>query len=191
MNAPPQLRVNLLPHRAAARRRRERLLLWWLAGGALAGLLLALLAGLGLSMRSTAHARQTQHWQQASAALAGAQAAARQVQREGSVLAARQQAVAQLQAQRNDWVLLLSALARAVPPGVTLHGLRQQGRQLRLEGRAPAQEQVAALLEALALALPQSRPALLEVRATPAAGVELTLQLQWPAACPPQAEAPC
>lgn len=174
------LRVNLLPHRALARQRRERLLPQWLATGALSGLLLALLAGAGLHLSIAGHEQRAQDWRLATSKLDGALAAVRQAQRETGQLAVRQRAVMQLQARRNDWVVLLAALARAVPPGVTLHGVRQEGMQLRVEGRAPAQEQVAQLLDALAAALPQAKPQLLEVRAAQAPGVELALQLQWP-----------
>lgn len=181
MTAPAGIRINLLPHRAAARRRRERRLLLWLASGALAGLLPVLLAGTALHLSIAEHEQRAQQWRQASTSLAGALTAVRQAQTETAVLAVRQRAVMQLQAQRNDWVLLLAALARAVPAGVTLHGLRQHDGRLRVEGRAAAQEQVVQLLDALAQALPPSRPQLLEVRATQEPGVELVLQLQWPA----------
>lgn len=181
MTAPAGIRINLLPHRAAARQRRERRLLLWLASGALAGLLPVLLAGTALHLSIAEHERRAQQWRQASTSLAGALTAVRQAQTETAVLAVRQRAVMQLQAQRNDWVLLLAALARAVPAGVTLHGLRQHDGRLRVEGRAAAQEQVVQLLDALAQALPPSYPQLLEVRATQEPGVELVLQLQWPA----------
>lgn len=193
MIAPASVRINLLPHRAAARQQRERRLLLWLASGALAGLLPVLLACAGLHLNISEQERRAQQWRQASNSLAGALAAVRQAQIETGVLAARQYAVMQLQAQRNDWVLLLAALARAVPAGVTLYGLRQHDGRLRVEGRAPAQEQVVQLLDALAQALPPSRPQLLEVRAAPEAGVDLVLQLQWPApaACTVDGGASC
>lgn len=192
MNAASPVRINLLAHRALARRRRQRQFVLCLAGGAVSGLLLALLAGAGIHAVTAAHQQRVQGWRAASARLDAGVAAVRRSQRETGLLAARQRSVAQLQAQRNDWVLLLAALARAVPAGVTLHGLRQQGTQVCLEGRAQVQEQVAQLLDALALALPQSQPQLLEVRAAQAAGVELALQLQWPpAACVQPGATPC
>ena len=117
-------------------------------------------------------------------------AAAGLAQRETAVLAARQQAVAGLQAQRNDWVIVLDALARAVqavPAGITLHALRQEGIRLTLHGRAPSQEAVSALLLALAQALPGSEPQLQEVRqpSGPTRGdLEFALQLQLRAVRP-------
>ena len=174
--------VNLLPHRPAARRQRERQLLRQLAGGVLLGAALALMAGLALGIAIDKQTRQQVQWQAAMRQRDGAIAAAQLAQRETAVLAARRQAVHQLQARRNDAVIVLDALARAVPAGVTLHSLRQDGSRLVLAGRAPSQQAVSALLLALAQALPGSTPQLQEVRApAPAAGgVELSVHWTLP-----------
>lgn len=183
MSGPAAVCINLLPHRAAARRQREREVLRLLAGGVLCGALLALAAGAGLMLAIDAYGQRQQQWQQALRRSDGAIAAAGLVQRETAVLAARLQAVAGLQAQRNDWVIVLDALARAVqavPAGVALQGLRQDGRRLTLQGSAPSQEAVSALLLALAQALPGCQPQLQEVRqpASPGrTGMEFTVQL--------------
>lgn len=192
MSAPAGIRINLLPHRTRMRQRRERLLLLWLAGGALSGLLLVLVAGAAIHISTAGYLQRAQDLRRASSTLVEAARAVRQAQQEIAQLTARQQAVSQLQAQRNDPVQLLITLAQAVPAGVTLHGLRQEGAQVRLEGRAPAQQQVTQLMAALAQALPQAHPQLLEVRAAQAGGVELVLQLHWPArACTAPGGASC
>lgn len=172
--------VNLLPHRPAARRQRERQVLRQLAGGVLLGAALALMAGLALGIAIDQQTRRQAQWQAAMRERDGAIAAAQLAQRETAVLAARRQAVHLLQAQRNDAVIVLDALARAVPAGVTLHSLRQDGARLVLAGRAPSQQAVSALLLALAQALPGSTPQLQEVRApAPSAGGEVELSVHW------------
>ena len=175
--------VNLLPHRPAARRQRERQLLRQLAGGVLMGVALALMAGIALGIAIDKQTRRQTQWQAAMRERDGAIAAAQLVQRETAVLAARRQAVHLLQARRNDAVIVLDALARAVPAGVTLHSLRQDGARLVLAGRAPSQQAVSALLLALAQALPGSTPQLQEVRApvaSAAGGVELSVHWALP-----------
>ncbi|OBV37127.1 PilN domain-containing protein [Janthinobacterium psychrotolerans] len=185
MSANAPVSINLLPHRAAARRQRELGVLRQLAGGVLLGAALALAAGLALVLAIGDQARQQATWQVALREREGALAAARLAQRETAALAARQHAVHLLQARRNDAVIVLDALARAVPDGVSLNSLRQDGARLMLAGRAPSQQAVSALLLALAQALPGSTPQLQEVRspATPAAksGVELAVHWTLPA----------
>ena len=184
MTAQTAIGINLLPHRATARRQRERAVLRVLAGGVLCGALLALAAGVGLAIAIDASEQRQQQWQAALRRSDDAIAAAGLAQRETAVLAARQQAVAALQAQRNDWVIVFDALARAVPAGVSLHSLRQEERRLTLQGRAPSQDAVSALLLALAQALPGCQPQLQEVRQPAAAqgSMEFTLQLSLTAA---------
>ena len=176
-----RVRVNLLPHRQAARRRRERSLLSLLAGGALMGLLLMLGAGVWLQTRLDACTERQDGWRSALRQVDGLLAEGREVQGEMAVLAARQHAIAGLQAQRNAWVAMFGTLARAMPAGVVLRSVRQEAATVRLQGLAISQDRVAALLQALAQAAPMSAPQLLEVRQglpeARAGAVEWTIQL--------------
>ena len=175
------LRINLVPYRQAARRRRVQALLWLLAGGASLGLLLALGAAAWLHSRLDAHARRQDGWRSATQQVDVVLAAGKRLQGETAVLLGRQQAIAALQGQRNAWVGMFDVLARAMPAGVALHGVRQEAAMVRLQGRAISQDQVAALLLALADAAPWSRPELLEVRSVADGAVEWTIRLAWPA----------
>ncbi|MGK5058098.1 PilN domain-containing protein [Janthinobacterium sp. LB2P49] len=157
-------RINLLPYRQAARRRRIQLLLWQLAGGALLGLLLALAAGAWLQYQLGAQLRRQEDWRSAMQQVDAVLVAGQRVQGETAALLLRQQAMASLQEQRNAWVRMLDALARAMPAGVALHSVRQETAMVRLQGQAVSQDKVAALLLALQQAAPWSRPELVEVR---------------------------
>ena len=156
--------INLLPHRQAARRRRMQMLLWQLAGGALLGLLLVLAAGAWLQQQLDAQLRRQEDWRNAMQQVNAILVTGKRVQSETAALVLRQQAIASLQEQRNAWVRMLDALARAMPAGVALHSVRQESAMVRLQGHAISQEKVAALLQALEQAAPWSRPALVEVR---------------------------
>ena len=169
--------INLLPHRQAARRRRSQLLLWQLAGGAMLGLLLALAAGAWLQQQLDAQLRRQEGWRHAMQQVNAVLVSGKRVQGETAALLLRQQAMARLQEQRNAWVRMLDALARAMPAGVTLHGVRQETAMVRLQGQAVSQDKVAALLLALAQAAPWSRPALVEVRGAADGAVEWTVRL--------------
>lgn len=170
-------RINLLPYRQAARRRRIQLLLWQLAGGALLGLLLALATGAWLQHQLDAQLRRQEGWRSAMQQVDAVLASGKRVRGETAALLLRQQAMARLQEQRNAWVRMLDALARAMPAGVTLHGVRQETAMVRLQGQAVSQDKVAALLLALEQAAPWSRPALVEVRGAADGAVEWTVRL--------------
>ena len=177
MRLTPVQRINLLPYRQAARRKRIQLLLWQLAGGALLGLLLALATGAWLQHQLDAQLRRQEGWRSAMQQVEVVLAAGKRVRGETAALLLRQQAMARLQEQRNAWVRMLDALARAMPAGVTLHGVRQETAMVRLQGQAVSQDKVAALLLALEQAAPWSRPALVEVRGAADGAVEWTVRL--------------
>ena len=169
--------INLLPHRQAARRRRSQLLLWQLAGGAMLGLLLALAAGAWLQQQLDAQLRRQQGWRHAMQQVNAVLVSGKRVQGETAALLLRQQAIANLQAQRHAWVRMLDVLAQAMPAGVALHSVRQETALVRLQGQAASQDKVAALLLALEQAAPWSRPEVIEVRGASEGAVEWTIRL--------------
>lgn len=169
--------INLLPHRQAARRRRSQLLLWQLACGALLGLLLALAAGAWLQHQLDAQLRRQEGWRHAMQQVNAVLVSGKRVQGETAALLLRQQAIANLQAQRHAWVRMLDVLAQAMPAGVALHSVRQETALVRLQGHAVSQDKVAALLLALEQAAPWSRPEVIEVRGAAEGAVEWTIRL--------------
>ena len=169
--------INLLPHRQAARRRRSQLLLWQLAGGAVLGLLLALAAGAWLQHQLDVQLRRQQGWRHAMQQVNAVLVSGKRVQGETAALLLRQQAIANLQAQRHAWVRMLDVLAQAMPAGVALHSVHQETALVRLQGHAVAQDKVAALLLALEQTAPWSRPEVIEVRGAAEGAVEWTIRL--------------
>ncbi|MGO4470149.1 PilN domain-containing protein, partial [Pseudoduganella sp. RAF53_2] len=81
-------------------------------------------------------------------------------------LKARQEAVEDLQADRNQPVYLMDELVKQTPPGVYLKGFKQEGQKVTLNGYAQSQERVSELLRNLAGNSPWlERPDLIEVKA--------------------------
>ena len=187
--ATPAPYVNLLPYRQAARRRRVQALCWLLAGGAALGLLLGLLTAFWLQWRLDAITARQDGWRHATQQFDGVLAGSERLRDETAALLARRQEMAGLQEQRNGAVRLLDMLAQAMPPGVVLRSVRQETAMVRLQGHAVAQDKVAALLLALAVAAPSSKPELLEVRGAADGAVEWTLRVAAPASAAPVASA--
>jgi type IV pilus assembly protein PilN len=87
------------------------------------------------------------------------------LKQEIEALKARQQAVEDLQGDRNQPVYLLEELVRQTPQGVYLKGFKQEGQRVQMQGYAQSQERVAELLRNLADGSPWlERPDLIEVR---------------------------
>jgi type IV pilus assembly protein PilN len=84
-----------------------------------------------------------------------------------AALKARQEAVEDLQGDRNQPVYLMDELLKQAPDGVYLKAFRQEGQRVSLSGYAQSQERVSQLLRNLASESPWlQKPELIEVRAT-------------------------
>lgn len=138
--------INLLPHREATKKRRKEHFYIMLAVAACIGLLLAFIYSYYLSVQiDTQKGRnqilidETKKLELQIKDIAG-------LQTEMAALKARQQAVEDLQADRNLPVHILSDLATFIPDGVHLTSLKQSGLSLTLTGMAQSQERVSELL---------------------------------------------
>ncbi len=156
--------INLLPHREAARKRRREVFYVSLGASALAG---ALVSG-GIY----SHYDSRISSQQARNATLQAEIGKLEVQikdianlqQEITALKARQQAVENLQADRNMPVHLLNELVRQLPDGVFLSNVKQDGQLVTLAGVAQSNERVSELLRNLANNSPWlARPELVEI----------------------------
>jgi type IV pilus assembly protein PilN len=156
--------INLLPHREAARKRRREIFYAGLGASAFAG---ALIAG-GIYLWFAA---QISSQQERNNVLAGEikrlEAQIKDIaalQDEIAALRARQQAVEDLQADRNMPVHLLNELARQLPDGVYLTGMKQTNDKVAIAGTAQSNERVSELLRNLSTASPWiTKPELVEI----------------------------
>lgn len=194
--------INLLPHRAEARRQRQKAFLAALGLAALAGLAGAALAGLVLQQATEGQRARNAYLGQAITRLELQIREVAQLQEEIDQLKARQQAVENLQAERNLPVRIFEQLMARTPEGVLLSALRMDGERVQLGGLALSNERVSDFLRQLGQGAETLRtPELLEIKlagtgaAAPAAAasaarrpVEFSLRLQLPPA--PGASAP-
>ncbi len=156
--------INLLPHREAARKRRKDLFnvslgLSALAGGLIAGLIFLWFQAQISSQQNQNQILQTEikRFDAQIKDIAGLEA-------EIAALRARQQAVEDLQSDRNLPVHLLTELVRQLPEGVYVSSMRQEGQSVALLGVAQSNERVSELLRNLGNNSPWfARPELVEI----------------------------
>ncbi len=156
--------INLLPHREAARKRRVELFnvslgLAFLVGGLLAGLIFLWYQAQITDQQEKNQVLQSEiiKFDVQIKDIAGLEA-------EISALKARQQAVEDLQADRNLPVHLLTQLVQQLPDGVFIINMRQENQSVTLQGVAQSNERVSELLRNLGNNTPWfSKPELVEI----------------------------
>jgi type IV pilus assembly protein PilN len=161
------IRINLLPHREEKRKQKKSAFFALLALGAILGVGVVLLVG-GYNARSISiQNARNQVLKQAIVGLDKQIAEIATLKQEIEALKARQQAVEDLQGDRNQPVYLLDELVRQTPPGVYLKSFKQEGQKVAVIGYAQSQERVSELLRNLAGVSPWlERPDLIEVKST-------------------------
>ncbi len=141
--------INLLPHREAARKRRREMFYAALGASAFAG---AVIAG-GVYLWFAAQISNQQHRNMIlTGEIRKLEAQIKDIatlQEEIAALRARQQAVEDLQADRNMPVHLLNDLTRNLPDGVYLTSLKQVNHDVTITGVAQSNERVSELLRNL------------------------------------------
>lgn len=156
--------INLLPHREAARKRRKDMFNVGLGLSALTGVLMAGLIYLWFMNEISSQQDKNQilkaeitNFDNQIKEIAG-------LESEIAALRARQQAVEDLQADRNMPVHLLTELVRQLPEGVYINSMRQDGQSVALQGVAQSNERVSELLRNLSTqSLWLTRPELVEI----------------------------
>ena len=158
--------INLLPHREAARKRRREAFYTALGVSGLAGGVLA--GGIFLWYAAQISAQQDKNTvlKTEITRLEGQIKDIATLQAEIAALRARQQAVEDLQADRNMPVHLLNELVKQLPDGVYVTTLKQDNQVVSITGVAQSNERVSELLRNLSNASPWlTRPELVEITA--------------------------
>ncbi len=156
--------INLLPHREAARKRRRdafnvNVFLSFLVGGLIAG-------GIYLWFESQFEAQRERNTLLTGEIrrLDGQIKDIAGLESEITALRARQQAVEDLQSDRNVPVHLMTELVRQLPDGVYISSMRQENQNVTLVGTAQSNERVSELLRNLGNKTPWfSKPELVEI----------------------------
>jgi type IV pilus assembly protein PilN len=158
--------INLLPHREAARKRRREAFYASLVMSALAGVVVA--GGIYAWYAAQISDQQGKNLVLSSEIkrLEGQIKDIAALQAEIAALKARQQAVEDLQADRNMPVHLLNELVKQIPDGVYVSSLKQDNQVVSLQGTAQSNERVSELLRNLGNNSPWlTRPELVEITA--------------------------
>lgn len=141
--------INLLPHREAARKRRRDVFYASLGASALAGVVIA--GGIYLWFAAQISSQQNRN-EILSQEIKRLEAQIKDIatlQQEIAALRARQQAVEDLQADRNMPVHLLNELVRQLPDGVYVTSVKQNVNTVAIAGVAQSNERVSELLRNL------------------------------------------
>ena len=158
--------INLLPHREAARKKRQDIFnlslgVSALVGGVIAGIIFLWLQGQIASQQylNTILTQENARLDKQIKDIAALEA-------EIAALRARQQAVENLQADRNMPVYLLMELTRQFPEGVYITSMKQDNQLLTLQGTAQSNDRVSELLRNLAYNSPWlNKPELVVIEA--------------------------
>lgn len=158
------IRINLLPHREAARKQRRDAFnvsigASFLIGGLIAGMIYLWFQGRITEQqgRNTILTSEIKRLEGQIKDIAG-------LETEIAALRARQQAVEDLQADRNVPVHLMTELVRQIPDGVYILSMKQVQQIVTVQGVAQSNERVSELLRNLSNGTPWfSKPELVEI----------------------------
>ena len=162
------IRINLLPHREEKRKQKKAAFLALMTLCAILGVAVVLAVGGYNARQISIQGERNRLIKTANVELDKKIVEIATLKQEIEALKARQQAVEDLQGDRNQPVYLMDELVRQTPEGVYLKSFRQDGQRVSMNGYAQSQERVSQFLRNLAAASPWlEKPELIEVRATP------------------------
>ena len=156
--------INLLPHREAARKRKRESFYVALGASALVGGVIAGAIFLWYAAQISVQESRNLALETEIKRLEGQIKDIANLQTEIAALRARQQAVEDLQADRNMPVHLLNELVRQLPDGVYVTSVKQENQVVTILGVAQSNERVSELLRNLGNNSPWlTRPELVEI----------------------------
>lgn len=156
--------INLLPHREVARKLRRDIFNVSLGASALAGGLIAGTIFLWYQAQISGQQGKNQLLQSEIKKFDSQIKDIAGLESEIAALRARQQAVEDLQADRNLPVHLLTELVKQLPDGVYITSMRQESQVVALQGVAQSNERVSELLRNLSNNTPWfAKPELIEI----------------------------
>ncbi len=156
--------INLLPHREAARKRKREAFQLMLGVSVLVGALLAGGVFLWYEAQISEQQERLNTLKRANDKLDTQIKDIAGLRAEIAALRARQQAVEDLQSDRNLPVHMLNELTRQLPEGVYITSVKQENQTIALQGMAQSNERISELLRNLANNTPWlARPDLVDI----------------------------
>ena len=160
-----KIRVNLLPHRAERRERQKKAFLFSTGLSLLAGATLVFAVWSALQHQIAVQRDRNEFIAAENRKLDLQIKEIATLRQEIEALQARQRAVEDLQADRNQPVYLLDELARQVPEGIYLRSVKQEDKKVSVAGWAASNERVSEFLRNLqGNSMFLERPELVEIR---------------------------
>lgn len=161
------IKINLLPHREEKRKQRKNAFYALMTGSAIAGVACVMLVGVVINDNIENQNQRNQFIKDENTRLDGEIKEIAKLKEEIEALEARQRAVEDLQADRNQPVYLMDELVKQVPEGSYVRSLKQDGQRIVLNGHAQSNERVSELLRNFGNNSPWlERPDLIEIRST-------------------------
>ncbi|RBA24845.1 PilN domain-containing protein [Herminiimonas fonticola] len=159
------IKINLLPHREEKRKQRKKEFVAMLLLSAIVGALIVIAVGGFFASKLSEQEQRNNFIKSENARLDEEIKEVASLKQEIEALKARQQAVEDLQSDRNQPIYLMDELAQQVPEGVYLKSFKQDGQRVLLNGYAQSNERVSELLRNLGNHSPWlERPDLIEIR---------------------------
>jgi type IV pilus assembly protein PilN len=160
-------KINLLPHREAKRKQRKAAFVAMLVLAAVLGVAIVLAVGGYIASKIFDQTQRNAFIKTENIKLDEQIKEIATLKQEIDALKARQQAVEDLQGDRNQPVYLMDELVKQIPEGVYLRAFKQEGQRVVLNGYAQSNERVSELLRNLSNVSPWlERPDLIEIRST-------------------------
>ena len=159
--------INLLPHREEKRKKRQSEFYAMLGLSGTAAALIVILIGFGIGNKISAQEQRNNFIKAENVRLDIRIKEISTLKQEINALKARQQAVENLQGDRNQPVYLMDELVKQTPEGVYLRAFKQDGQRVVLNGYAQSNERVSGFLRNLSNNSPWlDLPELIEIRST-------------------------
>lgn len=160
------IRINLLPHREEKRKLRKAAFVRMLVLSVAFGAAVVVSVGGYFAAQIAAQTQRNEFIKAENAKLDAQIKEISTLRQEIEALKARQQAVEDLQSDRNQPVYLLDELVKQVPEGVHLKTFKQSGQRVAITGSAQSNERVSELLRNFSSNSKWlERPDLVEIRA--------------------------
>lgn len=139
-------RINLLPWREEERKKRQRDFLIAMAGSLVAGLFVIALTNLFFSQMISHQRDRNSRLESEIVVLEKSISEIDGLERQKERLLARMEIIEQLQRSRPEIVHLFDEIARQLPEGVYLTGMKQTGSSVEVKGMAQSSTRVSALM---------------------------------------------
>jgi type IV pilus assembly protein PilN len=144
------IKINLLPHREEKRQRKKQSFQALLVFSAIVGALVVVMVGIVNNTQISVQGERNHLIKMENDKLDGEIKEIATLREAIEALKARQQAVEDLQGDRNQPVYLLSELVTQTPEGIYLRSVQQDGQRIVLMGYAQSNERVSEYLKNLA-----------------------------------------